>query len=658
MSHSFSGAPSTAVEASPRGLLHRLRSVKRRSLPASHGSASTFARLQKDEGQAIQEAGLDEVRLTSDRTPARLLASEAVDVAPAAGAEEDPLTASEAIRFGSQVLTFTPDQKDSTIQSRIDQVYKEQVKSHFGSNRWAFLFKPGRYNLDIKLGFYTTCHGLGASPSEVVITGSVRVKGDFLPKNNSTLNFWRGVENLTIVPALKQDDRKVVWAVSQGTFFRRIHVKGDMVLSDGDGWSSGGYIADCVIDGTITNGTQQQFFFRNTSMGSFVGGSYSQVFVGCKGAPKEDWPSKPYSVTKATPRVKEKPYITYEDKKYWLNLPRLREGSGGPSWSKSSTNRGSHLRVRLATFHIAEPSRDNATTLNAALHRGKSILFLPGVYQLNFALQVANPDTCLLGLGLATLRPAHGTPCIITADVDGVTLAGLLLEAGPHPSSTLCSIGDAKASTPHRHSPTMVQDVFVRVGGAIAGRCHSQLLINLRDSIMDNIWLWRADHGEGADWYTNQCTVGCIVEARNVTGYALFVEHNQGFQVLWNGNGGAVYFYQSELPYDPPGSKIWSHSNRKGFPSYKVAPAVTSHYAKGLAIYCVFKTPGVQCHTAVEQPLTTATGDDGRHTVEVRHVTLGRFGGAEGTGIRHVINGRGEGVGPTRQRVRLLDAYR
>jgi hypothetical protein len=612
------------------------------------------------------------------------LASEATYVAADAEGEEDELAASEAIRFGSQVLVFAPEQKDSTIQSRIDDVYKEQVKSQFGSNRWAFFFKPGKYKLDIRLGFYTTCHGLGASPSDVVISGSVRIKGDYLPDRNSTLNFWRGVENLTIIPTLTEDDKKVFWAVSQGTFFRRVHVKGDLLLSDGDGWSSGGYIADCVIDGTITNGTQQQFFFCNTKMGAFVGGVYSQVFVGCKGAPKEDWPSKSYSVTKATPRVKEKPYITYEDRKYWVNIPGLREDSIGPSWSRSSMNRGSPAKVRLSTFHIAEPSRDNATTLNAALRRGKSILFLPGIYQLNFALQVTKPDTVLLGLGMATLRPAHGTPCITTDDVDGVTIAGLLLEAGPHLSNNLCSIGDAKSSTSHRHNPTIVQDVFVRVGGAIAGRCHSQLLINIRDSIMDNIWLWRADHGEGAGWYSNQCSIGCIVEARNVTGYALFVEHNQGFQMLWNGNGGAVYFYQvsqqrrqlgprhiwanldslhlpclqSELPYDPPGSKIWSHSNRKGFPSYKVAPSVTSHYAKGLSIYCVFNTPGVQCHTAVEHPLTSPARADGRHAVEVRHVTLARFGGAEDTGIRHVINGRGEGVGPTRQRARLLDAYK
>jgi hypothetical protein len=38
----------------------------------------------------------------------------------------------------------------------------------------------------------------------------------------------------------------------------------------------------------------------------------------------------------------------------------------------------------------------------------------------------------------------------------------------------------------------------------------------------------------------------------------LFVEHHQQFQVLWNGNGGRTYFYQSEIPYDPPDQPSYS----------------------------------------------------------------------------------------------------
>lgn len=65
----------------------------------------------------------------------------------------------------------------------------------------------------------------------------------------------------------------------------------------------------------------------------------------------------------------------------------------------------------------------------------------------------------------------------------------------------------------------------------------------------------------------------------------------------------------------------------------------------------------MQCYTAVEHPITGATRANGTHAVEVRHVTLGRFGGAENTGIKHIINGNGEGVGSTRQRARLSDGY-
>lgn len=240
MSQSLSSPRPADVGTPTRSLLERLRSFRRRSQPDSRGPASVLARLGESPRIAAQLSEPARGGPSSNGDHARFLAPEATHV-PAGATGEDELTTSEAIEFGSQVLVFAPEQKDSTIQSRIDDVYREQVKSHFGSNRWAFLFKPGEYNLDIKLGFYTTCHGLGARPSDVVITGSVRIKGDYLPDKNSTLNFWRGVENLTIIPTLTEDKRKVVWAVSQGTFFRRIHVKGDMILSDRGGWSSGGY---------------------------------------------------------------------------------------------------------------------------------------------------------------------------------------------------------------------------------------------------------------------------------------------------------------------------------------------------------------------------------------------------------------------------------
>jgi hypothetical protein len=72
---------------------------------------------------------------------------------------------------------------------------------------------------------------------------------------------------------------------------------------------------------------------------------------------------------------------------------------------------------------------------------------------------------------------------------------------------------------------------------------------------------------------------------RDVTVYGLFVEHYQEFQVVWNGNGGRVYFYQSEIPYDPPDQASYTSApGTNGWASYKVNDGVTRHEAWGLGI--------------------------------------------------------------------------
>jgi hypothetical protein len=70
------------------------------------------------------------------------------------------------------------------------------------------------------------------------------------------------------------------------------------------------------------------------------------------------------------------------------------------------------------------------------------------------------------------------------------------------------------------------------------------------------------------------------VENGEFTIYGLFVENLQEFQVLWNGIGGRTYFYQSEIPYDPPDQKSYTSApGVNGWASYKIADNVTSHEA-------------------------------------------------------------------------------
>ncbi len=115
------------------------------------------------------------------------------------------------------------------------------------------------------------------------------------------------------------------------------------------------------------------------------------------------------------------------------------------------------------------------------------------------------------------------------------------------------------------------------------GRAKVNLLINSSDTIIDHTWIWRADHGAGVGWTSNLSDNGLVVNGNNVTAYGI-VEHHQQFQVLWNGNDGRTYFYQSEIPYDPPDQVSWTSApGTNGWASYKVADSVTAHEAWGLA---------------------------------------------------------------------------
>ncbi|MGA2032398.1 MAG: hypothetical protein ABSG68_09095 [Thermoguttaceae bacterium] len=143
--------------------------------------------------------------------------------------------------FGPNVLIFDPSM--TGIQIQIDAVFKKQESNQFGTERYAYLFKPGRYSLDVQMGFYVQAVGLGKSPDDVAITGAVRSTAGWM-QGNATCNFWRTIENLSVISAGRGHVN--VWAVSQGGALRRTHVKGDLHLWDG-GWSSGGFMADCRI---------------------------------------------------------------------------------------------------------------------------------------------------------------------------------------------------------------------------------------------------------------------------------------------------------------------------------------------------------------------------------------------------------------------------
>ncbi|HVU70774.1 MAG TPA: hypothetical protein VHD63_26855 [Ktedonobacteraceae bacterium] len=525
--------------------------------------------------------------------------------------------------FGPNVFVFDPTMSSSTIQNTLTSIFNQQQTNQFGTNRYAFLFKPGSYHVDVNLGFYTQALGLGLLPDAVTINGAVHVEADWMG-GNATQNFWRSAENMAIVPSSGTD----VWAVSQAAPFRRMDVHGNMQLDDG-GWSSGGFLADTVVTGQVNSGSQQQWLSRNDQLGSWNGSNWNMVFVGVNGAPAQSFPNPPYTVVGQAPTVREKPFLYIDSAgNYQVFVPALRNNAQGVSWSSGSP---AGTSLPISQFYIAHPG-DSAATLNTALSQGLNLLFTPGVYALNDTLRVTRANTVVLGLGLATLVPQNGVVPMTVADVDGVSIAGLLFDAGSVNSSMLLQVGPAGSSQSHASNPTLLSDVFFRIGGAGVGKATQSLVVNSNNVILDDLWLWRADHGSGVGWTSNTAANGLIVNGNNVTAYGLFVEHYQQYQVIWNGNGGRTYFFQNELPYDPPNQAAWMNGSTNGYAAYKVGASVTSHEAWGLGSYCYFNVnPGVVEAHSFEVPNTSGVKFHDLVTVSL---------GGTGT-ISHIINNTG-----------------
>jgi hypothetical protein len=526
---------------------------------------------------------------------------------------------SAAPDFGPNVLIFDPSMPQSQIQAAVDAIATQQIPNQFGPERYALLFKPGTYGsaanpLNFQVGYYTAVAGLGRSPGDVVINGSVFVRNQCTASGCVALNnFWRSLSNLTINVTTPNFGCYTgeFWAVSQAAPMRRVHVNGQTTLMDyctGPSFASGGFIADSQFTGTIINGSQQQWLVRNSDLGGWTNGVWNQVFSGVLNAPAQSFPNPPYT-TLATSRVtREAPYLYVDgDGEFRIFVPSAQTNSAGTTWASGPTPGRS---VGMEDIYVAHPA-DKVNTINSALAQGKSVIFTPGIYQIDRTIKVKRPDTVVLGLGMATLEPVNGVVPMTVANVPGVQISGLIFDAGPVNSPALLEVGTGKGKS---HSdaadPTGISDVFFRIGGAHVGKATTSLVVNSDNVILDDIWAWRADHGSGVGWTVNTADTGVIVNGDDVTAYGLFVEHYQKTETVWNGNDGDIVFFQNEMPYDPPSQAAWMAApGHPGYPALEVADGVTSFSGSGMGSYSFFNQ-GVDIFSAnaFEVPTTLPAG--------------------------------------------------
>lgn len=556
--------------------------------------------------------------------------------------KSDPRENYHLKEFGENVYVFSPKDDPKKVNEIIERIYQKQETNQFGDNRYAIYFLPGKYDdsIEVNVGFYTQVAGLGVLPTDTSI-GKLQSLARWLGddgNHNATCNFWRSVENLEM-------RSNTTWAVSQATDMRRVNVEGALFLHDNNGWCSGGFLSDANVTGMTDSGSQQQWLSRNCDWDYWLGENWNLVFVGLEegDAPKGTWPAKPFTNIEKTDVVREKPFLVYDKKEgYGVFVPDLVKDATGVQWKKG--NPGKILPI--SEFFVAKPE-NTVDEINEALQSGKNLLFTPGIYEYDKPIEVVNENTVVLGMGLATIRNTKGNTEMIVHDKSGIVVAGLLFDAGMTKTDCMVQVLDEGTD---KEIPIQLSDIFCRVGGGdtlAPTQADTCLIIDADDVVGDNFWLWRADHGGQVAWDKNVANTGLIVNGDNVTIYALMVEHFEQYQTIWNGNGGKVFMYQSEIPYDVPSQQQWmSHDGTVyGYSSFHVDDEVTSFYAAGLGIYLYNRDAIVALYSAMEVP--------DHEGVRVEHICNVLLTG--NPGMIHIINDSGHSVMKPSERHEILE---
>jgi hypothetical protein len=555
-------------------------------------------------------------------------------------------------QFGPNVCVFNPSMPLASIQADLDNISENQVlpdQGQFDGNRYAIFFEPGTYGstadpLIFEVGYYTEVAGLGAMPQETVINGEALVPNTLCQGTgpftgtaatcNSDDNFWRSLSNLTLnvmnapsPPVIGAESPNIpepgftptfnsatcyesaeMWSASQADPLRRDIINGSIFFQDfcsPQNFASGGFIADSQFEnGTMQFDGNQQFITRNSSLSAengCPGGLWNNVFSGDTGAgvpaPVFTGQCQQNTVIAATPVSEEEPFLyAGADGSLAAFLPAVQHATSGPSWAAGSPSAatpaepGSSLPLR--SFFIANPNTP-VFAINLALALGKNLVLTPGVYDLGAPIVVSRPDTVVLSLGYATLVPTRGNAAMVVLPNNGVKLAGgIIFDAGAVNSPFLLSAGSPIAPA-NPSDPDLFSDVFFRVGGAESPAHATVSFVDAApNSIIDDMWAWRADHGTtstSTGWTVNTGSTGLVVSADNVSAYGLAVEHYQKNEVIWSGQGGTVEFFQNELPYDVPSQADWMATPKQdGYPAFLVSPNVSTFTSYGMGSYVTF----------------------------------------------------------------------
>lgn len=481
--------------------------------------------------------------------------------------------------------------------------YGSMRGAQWSEERHAILLKAGAYpDAQIGVGYYTSVMGVGATRNDVTVNSVYALDlNDDGSGGGATQNFWRSVEGLTTTADSN------MWATSQACPVRRVNFEGSLRLSDkhATSWSSGGFIANTHIGGGLDCGSQQQFYFRNTEFdqGTQCGGLINGAFVGTLGEGQQD-PTHVSSFGEVE-RMAEKPFLVEESGQWHIAVPNYQTYSRGIIDDTDLLE-----KIPMDQVHVAKDG-DSAASINTAIQGKRALLLTPGFYALEGPIRVSDPNFVVLGIGYPTLVATGGSALIIEESATEARVAAILVDAG-------IPVGESvsPALVHWQGAGGVLSDMFARTGAfkyergskgsCMATRTDAMVQLDGDNLVVDNTWLWHADHDDCSPHWPDTLSDGCytgyglLVQGEDVSVHGLKVEHVYKDHVHWKGERGRMVFLQEELPYH----QLDFGSN--GNVGYRVADTVTTHTAYALGVYIVGVCGNMRNVTAISAPNTAS----------------------------------------------------
>ena len=442
--------------------------------------------------------------------------------------------------LGPNVIIFDPSMPVSQIQATVDAIYAQQVDAEMGTNRYALLFKPGVYGtasqpLQMKVGYYTEVAGLGASPADVTINGKIEVYNRCLDNGGTSnclalVNFWRTLSNLSLqrqrarpgrLPRLGELLGGLAGRVDAPSRHHRRHPLAHGLLH------GRAAVRQRRLHRRLEPAVRHQRLAAAVADPQqpdrrLVERRLEPGLRGCRRRARRKRPSRTRRTRRSTttPVSREKPYLFVDGQgNYNVRVPSAQTQHQRHLLGRRPDGRDA--RIPLDDFFIAKPS-DSVKEINNALARGMNLLLTPGVYNVGRQhLRQARQH----GRARPGARDAHRRR---RRDPAGGRRCSRRHHRGRHDRrgrrrSRRCSCGSARATAtaaPEERpvDPTTLSDVYFRVGGPHIGKADIALEVNSNDVLIDQTWVWRADHGvEGFSGDTSAGTPTSVATASSST---------------------------------------------------------------------------------------------------------------------------------------------